>query len=212
MPTPAQIQTLLDLLATRTPVVVIETHEETRVLALFAEVAKRTDREVWSWSVSRGLRVAHGLKLSLLDFGKKEDGSSNANDTKELPQALAQIERLDAAAIVLLLDVHPYLSNPVITRAMKELALKCEKDGRQLVLVGHDLDLPSELSPFSSCFEVEPMTLERVQKVFTAEMSRLRGQTGRDVSGCRETLQSLLAPHGRPARGLGAPHGAPGLE
>ncbi|GAB4557471.1 MAG: AAA family ATPase [Rhizobacter sp.] len=192
MPTPAQTQTLLDLLATRTPVLVIETHEEPRVLALFAEVAKRTDREVWSWSVSRGLRVAHGLKLSLLDFGKKEDGSSNANDTKELPQALAQIERLDAAAIVLLLDVHPYLSNPVITRAMKELALKCEKEGRQLVLVGHDLDLPNELSPFSSRFEVEPMTLERVQKVFTAEMGRLRGQSGRDVSGCRDTLQSLL--------------------
>lgn len=191
MPTPAQTQALHDLLSTRTPLVVVETHEEPRLLALFAEVSRRTEREVWTWSVSRGLRVAHGLKLSLVDWGKDDD-AAGAGDTKELPAALAQIERLKPAAIVLLLDVHPYLSNPVITRAIKELALKCESQGRQLVLVGHDIALPGELSPYASRFDVEPMTLERVQKLFSAELDRVRGQSGRDVSGCRDTLQSLL--------------------
>ncbi|MFG6428468.1 AAA family ATPase [Roseateles sp. LYH14W] len=191
MPTPEQTQSLLDLLSTRTPLVVIETHEEARVMALFTEVSKRSEREVWHWSASRGLRVAHGLKLSLLDFGGSKD-MAGAAETKELPAALEQIDRLQPGAIVLLLDVHPYLSNPLITRAIKELALKCESQGRQVVLVGHEIALPGELAPFASRYEIEPMTLERVKTLFSAEMARQRDQSGREVGGCRDTLQSLL--------------------
>jgi len=190
MPTPSQVETLRSLLDTRTPIVVIETHEEPRVMALFERIAAQTDREVWTWSVSRGLRVAHGLKLSLVDF--KSDSQPDANDTKELPQALTEIERMRAAALVVLLDIHPYLSNPVITRAMKELALKAEAKGLQLIFVGHDIELPDELAPFASRFEVEPMTLDRVKSLFNEEMARQRQKSGREVVGQRQTLDSLL--------------------
>ena len=69
MPTPAQVDSLAELLATRAPIVVIETHDERRVSALFGLVAQRGGREVWQWSASRGLRVAHNLKLELADLG-----------------------------------------------------------------------------------------------------------------------------------------------
>ena len=68
MPTPAQADALAELLATRTPIVVVETHDERRVLALFALLAQRGKREVWQWSASRGLRVAHNLRLALADL------------------------------------------------------------------------------------------------------------------------------------------------
>ena len=190
MPTPPQVETLLTLLETKTPIVVIETHEEPRVMALFERIAAQTEREVWTWSVSRGLRVAHGLKLSLGDF--QGDSQPDANATKELPDALAAVERMRTAAVVVFLDIHPYLSNPVITRAMKELALKAESKGLQLVFVGHDIALPDELTPFASVFEVEPMTLNRVKTLFNEEMARQRQKTGRDVVGQRQTLDSLL--------------------
>ena len=154
MPTQPQIDSLRTLLETRTPVVVIETHEEPRVMALFERIAAQMQREVWTWSVSRGLRVAHGLKLSLSDIGTESHADAGA--TKELPDALAQVERMKTAALVIFLDIHPYLSNPVITRAMKELALKAESRGLQLVFVGHDIELPDELAPFTSTFELEP--------------------------------------------------------
>lgn len=190
MPTPPQVETLLTLLETKTPIVVIETHEEPRVMALFERIAAQTEREVWTWSVSRGLRVAHGLKLSLGDF--QGDSQPDANATKELPDALAAVERMRTAALVVFLDIHPYLSNPVITRAMKELALKAENKGLQLAFVGHDIELPDELTPFASVFEVEPMTLNRVKTLFNEEMARQRQKTGRDVVGQRQTLDSLL--------------------
>jgi AAA+ superfamily predicted ATPase len=191
MPTPAQVDALTELLATRTPIVVIETHDERRVAALFGLVAQRGNREVWQWSASRGLRVAHNLKLELADMGTGPLGA-DANDTKELPQALAQVEKLKGNALVLFLDIHPFLSNPVITRAMKELALKTEARGLQIVFVGHDIRLPDELAPYASRFELEPMTLERIKTLFSEELQLRRQRSGGDLAGERATLESLM--------------------
>ncbi len=190
MPTPATIESLSELLATRTPIVVIETHDERRVMALFGLAAQRNNREVWQWSASRGLRVAHNLQLALADIDS--GAHADANITKELPEALAAADKLKANALVLFLDVHPYLSNPVIARGMKELALKAESKGLQLVFVGHDILLPDELAPYSSRFELEPMTLERVKAMFNDEVQARRQRGGSDLMVERTTLDSLL--------------------
>lgn len=185
-----QVDDLFSLLDTKTPIVMIETHEEKRVLALFERIAARTQREVWTWSANRGLKIAHGLKLSLTEFNTNP--AVDDADTKQLPDALQQIDRLSTAALVVFLDVHPYLSNPLITRAMKEIALKAEARGQQMVLVGHDIPLPGELVPFTSRFELEPMTIDLVKKLFKEEVDRHNGREGQNISGCRKTLDSLL--------------------
>jgi AAA+ superfamily predicted ATPase len=190
MPLLQQVDDLFSLLDTKTPIVMIETHEEKRVLALFERIAARTQREVWTWSASRGLKIAHGLKLSLTEFNTTP--AVDDADTKQLPDALQQIDRVSTAALVVFLDVHPYLSNPLITRAMKEIALKAEGRGQQMVLVGHDIPLPGELVPFTSRFEVEPMTIDLVKKLFKEEVDRHNGREGQNISGCRKTLDSLL--------------------
>jgi AAA+ superfamily predicted ATPase/CheY-specific phosphatase CheX len=190
MPTPAAVESLAELLATRTPIVVIETHDERRVMALVGLVAQRNGREVWQWSASRGLRVAHNLKLELadLDGGKHADAAA----TQELPQALAAAEKLKGNTLVMFLDIHPYLSNPVIARGMKELALKAESKGVQLLFVGHDVRLPDELAPYASRFELEPMTLERVKALFNEETQARRQRSAADLQGERSVLDSLL--------------------
>ena len=74
---------------------------------------------------------------------------------------------------------------------MKELALRCEAKGLQLVFVGHDVKLPEELAPLTSRFDIEPMTLERVKALFNDELKRRR-ERGRTSTGSRATLDSLL--------------------
>ena len=189
MPTPSQADALASLLDTHTPIVVVQTHEETRVLALAEAVARRTQRALWVWSASRGLRALHGLKLSLVDKGTQ--GHPGATDTLELPVALAAVNRLEGPALVLLLDLHPYLNHPVTVRALKDLALKCETSQVQLGFVGHAVAVPDELQPWASRFELEPMTPERVAVVLQQEITRQRGRSGQDVAGCQRTLTSL---------------------
>lgn len=190
MPTPQQIEALQALLDTRSPITLVETHDEPRVLALFAAAAKKNGRELWTWSAASGLRVTQGLKLQLLDMAPAKDATP-PEDTKQLPEALAAIERLREPALVLLLDIHPFLSNPVITRGLKELALRCEAKGLQLVFVGHDITLPEELAPLTGRFDIEPMTLERVKALFNEELKRRR-EAQQPATGSRATLDSLL--------------------
>ena len=55
--TPSQADALVELLDTHVPIVVLQTHEEKQVLALAEAVARRTQRALWTWSASRGLRA-----------------------------------------------------------------------------------------------------------------------------------------------------------
>jgi ATPase family associated with various cellular activities (AAA) len=189
MPTAAQVDALVELLGTHVPVVVLRTHDEKRVLALAEAAARRTQRALWSWSASRGLKALHGMKLRLADAGA--GGHPGGGATLELPAALKAIEQLDGPALVLLLDIHPFMNHPVTTRALKELALRAESSQVQLAFVGHAVELPEELAPWAAPFEIEPMTPARVAAVLTEEITRQRGRSGRDVAGCQRTLESL---------------------
>ncbi|MEP7280484.1 MAG: AAA family ATPase [Rubrivivax sp.] len=189
-PTPSQADALAELLDTHTPIVVLQTHEEKQVIGLAEAVARRSGRALWTWSASRGLRAQHGLRLSLLDKGT--ESHPDAADTKELPAALAAVERLEGPALVLMLDIHPYLNEPVTVRALKDLALKCESSGVQLGFVGHAVSLPKELVPWGAAFDLEPLTPERVRVLFREEITRQRGRAGRDVAGSQRILESLL--------------------
>ncbi len=191
MPTPAQADALAELLATRTPIVIVETHDERRITALVALLAQRGKREVWQWSASRGLRVAHNMRLALTEMGSSATGADAAN-TRELPAALAAVEQLKGDVLVLLLDIHPYLSNPVVTRALKELALHTESRGLQLMFTGHDIHLPGELAPYASRFMLEPMTLGRIKTLFSEELQARRLRSGGDLAGERAMLDSLM--------------------
>jgi ATPase family associated with various cellular activities (AAA) len=189
MPSPQQIDSLDDLIHTATPVVVLETHEEKRVVALFSAVCKRQERALWTWSAAAGLKVVQGLKLALLDWKPEKEGE--AEDTKELPAALQAVAKMKEPAVVLLLDVHPYLSNPLVARGIKELALQAEPRKVQLALVGHEIAVPEELVPYVSRFDVEPMTLDRVKAVFNDEIARHRQRKGQGVRGDAAVVSPL---------------------
>jgi ATPase family associated with various cellular activities (AAA) len=189
MPTAPQVEALTELLATQVAISVLRTHDEKRVLALAEAVARRTQRALWSWSASRGLKALHGMKLKLLDQGV--EAHPGGSGTLELPAALKAIDALEGPALVLLLDIHPYLNNPVTTRALKELALKSETSHVQLAFVGHAVELPDELSPWAVPFELETMTPARVATVLREEITRQQGRSQRDVAGCQRTLESL---------------------
>lgn len=189
MPTESQASALQDLLDTHVPIAVLQTHDEARVLALAEAVARRTQRALWAWSASNGLRALQGLKLRLVEQGAESHPS--ASDTHELPAALKAIATLQGPALVLLLDIHPYLNNPVTLRTLKDLALASERTEVQLAFVAHALTVPDELQPWTAAFEIEPMTPERVRAVLREEVTRQRSRSGRDVAGCQRTLESL---------------------
>src|SRR5262245_16169863 len=126
-----EIQTLL---ASRVPLVLVESREETRVIELVRDAAMRAQRGrnwgVFQWTVTEGL-----LRVDV-DMG-------GAQHTLAQPeQLLRHIRATTMAGIYVLLDFHPYLENPLFVRTIKDIAQDYDKCARTLVLISYEVKLP----------------------------------------------------------------------
>jgi hypothetical protein len=95
------------LIESHVPILVIESHEEKRILRLFGELALGVGRPAYSWSVTEGLK-----RIDLLDFPV-------SGPTEDAAAALAQIKSTREPGIYLLLDFHPYLDDPINVRLLR---------------------------------------------------------------------------------------------
>jgi ATP-dependent 26S proteasome regulatory subunit len=147
------------ILESRVPLIVVETHDENRFLQFLLRVimggATASYRPLFRWSVTNGLQR--------LDI-KMDPQPTHADPD----QALRHIRAVDQPGVYVLLDMHPYLQNPLHVRLLKDIALQAGEKRQTLVLVSHALDLPAELQHFAARFEMRlPDDNERAQIVTT---------------------------------------------
>jgi hypothetical protein len=131
------------VLESGTPLIVIETTDEARVLEVLREIAVSRSassyRPLFRWSITDGLQR---LDLDL------EAQRHNA----EPEEALRHIRAVAKPGIYALLDFHPFLQEPVHIRLLKDIALAADSAKVTLLLIGHRLDIPHELSGFTARF------------------------------------------------------------
>jgi ATP-dependent 26S proteasome regulatory subunit len=134
------------ILDSRVPLVVVETHDEGRFLDFLTGVvtARATVdyRPLFRWSVTEGLQR--------LDI-EMEPQLTNA----EPEQVLRHIRAVEQPGIYALLDFHPYMQEPVHVRLLKDIAIQAQERQQTLVLVSHELELPSELQHMAASFEMK---------------------------------------------------------
>jgi len=125
------------LLASRFSIIVIESREEARVLDLVRTAAGRVRRPrgwaLFQWTVTEGLN-----RLDV-DLGGPQKIYS------EPAVLLKHLKATPAAGIYVLCDFHPYLSDPINVRLLKDIAQSYEQVPRTIVLMSHELTLPQEL-------------------------------------------------------------------
>ncbi len=131
------------ILKSRVPIVLVNTHDETRFLeflqGITAEASAEDYRPLFRWSVTDGLQR---LDIDL------EPQLHNADPD----QVLKHIRSVKQPGTYVLLDFHPYLKDPVHIRLLKDIALASEDGSRTLILVSHDMELPEELERLAAHF------------------------------------------------------------
>ncbi|TPW12234.1 MAG: ATPase AAA, partial [Halothiobacillaceae bacterium] len=135
------------ILRSHAPIIVVATHEEERALRLLQAAAAGSNRDITKWTITTGLENSAAPTLQLQDLHTE-------SPTTEPPAALQRIKNQKRPGIFALLDFHPYLSEPLIIRLLKEIALSAPVTGHVVVLISHHIDLPDELSRFSAHFEL----------------------------------------------------------
>jgi hypothetical protein len=175
------------IIKSRFPLVVVETFEEVRVLALLENFANLQELALFTWSVTDGLL-------------RKNFRQDRPQQTFQLIDALRHIEQSPQDGLFVLLDTHPWISDPVVVRLMKDIIGAHERTSRTLILVSHRLDVPPELSRFCARFVVPVPDGEAIRKILRDEMSgwELANQ-GERLRGQKDALELLVQHvHGLP--------------
>ena len=183
----SELQDLASLVRANTPLLVIETPDEARVVDLFRHVLTYVWRAMYRWSITEGLRRVD------LD---SEDPAETAPDISTTLQAIKGHEQ---RGIYLLLDVMPYLGYASSQRMLREIVERRDCLEHTLVLVGARIELPPELEPLAVRFALrlpdEPTLLKMVKDEVALYV---RENGGRRVEVDSEALGAIV----RNLRGL----------
>ncbi|HEY6105636.1 MAG TPA: AAA family ATPase, partial [Anaeromyxobacteraceae bacterium] len=106
------------------------------------ELATEHGKSLLTWSVTRGLKRAGGARGAPVDGGK---------DPVEM---LGLVERLPDPSLVVLKDFHPFLSDPTVVRALRELARGLKATFTTVILLSPTLTIPPELEKEVSVLDV----------------------------------------------------------
>jgi ATP-dependent 26S proteasome regulatory subunit len=123
------IETLLLNIRARYPFVYLLTWEEKRAHVGIADVAKRTGRALWTWSVAAGLTS----RVEVLD------------DTGPPEAALDAIRDMTDPVLVVLHDFHHYIAAPKVQRRMRDLSELLARREQCLILLSPQATVPREL-------------------------------------------------------------------
>ncbi len=162
------MQELHDLelvLTSQTPIVVIESSEEQRLLHLFARLGLRLPHPSYKWTIIDGLQRLEA------DFGSQKF-------TADPPDVLKHIRALTKPGFFLLLDFHHYLDDPLHIRLIKEIAHGYETTARTLVFLSHEFEIPPELKHLTARFQLQLPGRDRIRELINEEARRWRKLPG----------------------------------
>ncbi|MBU2676097.1 MAG: AAA family ATPase [Gammaproteobacteria bacterium] len=141
------------IMRSRTPIVVIETQDEARMLELLQSMAIQSASETYTplfrWTITDGLQR---IDISL------EPQALNSAPT----DVLKHIRAVSKPGIYVLLDFHPFIEDPVHVRLIKDICIQHRNVRRQIVLLSHEIRIPSELESYCARFDMNlPSEQER---------------------------------------------------
>ncbi len=176
------------VLRSRTPIIVIETRDEARILEMLQAISIGASGQnylpLFQWTVTDGLQR---LDIDL------EPQAINSQPT----DVLKHIRAVSKPGIYVLLDFHPFLEDPIHVRLIKDVCIRYRETPRQIILISHTVKLPAELEAFSARFDMSlPSEKERrniVRKVADEWVADNPGARVKADSKAHEMLIQNLA-------------------
>src|SRR5688572_23516168 len=172
------------LLASHFALIVIESREENRVLRLITEASIKAVRgrnwAIFQWTVTEGLRRAD------VDMGAPQ------RTVSEPAQLLRHLKATPMAGIYVLIDFHPYLSDPMNVRMIKDIAQGYEKVPRTIVLLSHEVTVPQELEHLTARLKLRVPTRNERAMVVQKVASTWQQANGRSVKMDPVALEQLI--------------------
>lgn len=177
------------LVRSRVPIIVLETHDESRALEMLTRLAVKETLPLFNWSATEGLQQ--------LGFGAGMPGAEE--DLADPEPMLVSIKKRREPGLYVLCDLHPWLKEPRVVRLLKDVALRYREVGHTVVLLSHRLEIPPELTRLVARVEMSLPDEEEIMAIVREEArSWQEANNGRKVKTDSRTLAQLM----RSLRGL----------
>lgn len=144
------------LIRSSTPLIVIQTHEELRLMGQIGPIIRQLQKPFFRWTVTEGLQR--------LDV----DMPAQLHNNKPL-ELLTQIKLTRQAGLYILLDFHPFLDDPVNVRLLKDIAQMHADTPHTLILISHEITVPPELERYCVHFELALPDRDVIETVIRKE-------------------------------------------
>ena len=186
----SELQDLTALIRANTPLIVIETQDEGRVVELFRQALSQVWRALYRWSITEGLRR--------IDMDREDE----AEGPPDASAALQAMKLAEQRGIYLLLDFHPYLGYASSQRQLRDLVQRRHCQPHVVVLVGGKVELPPELEASAVRFNPRLPDANALLKMVREEATDYaRENGGRRVEADGEAVQQIV----RNLQGLSLP-------
>jgi ATP-dependent 26S proteasome regulatory subunit len=160
-----ELNDLITLIKSRTPIIVVETEDEVRANELIRYASQHLKQNFYRWSVADGLTMGNNVQQT--DRGYQEP-----------IELLRYLWGLKYPGVFLLLDFHPFINDPKNIRIIKEIALRTDQTQQIIVFLSVKFDLPGELNTFAAHFELELPTREIIEKIICSQVKNWSIQNG----------------------------------
>ncbi|WP_397571426.1 AAA family ATPase [Schlesneria sp. T3-172] len=140
------------------PLLFLRTNEEDRWERKLTELALETERNLVTWTITRGLQP---------DVSHASDNPVSATRLLEL------LSNFPEGHLFLLKDFHPYLTDPVILRRVRDLLPELVRQKKTLLLFGPVMQVPVELEKDSVRIELPLPGYEDLREQFDQTIGEL---------------------------------------
>ncbi len=176
-----ELQDLAALVRANTPLIVIETPDEGRVVELFRRLLLDVFRALYRWSITEG--------MCRLDIDREDppEGAPDATST------LRTIQQSNQRGIYLLLDFVPYLGYAGTQRQLREIVQRRNCEAHTIVLVGTRIELPPGLDELALRFELhlpDANAMLKMVKEVATDYAKENG--GRTVTFEAEAVRTIV--------------------
>jgi AAA+ superfamily predicted ATPase len=178
--TESPLQDFLAIIRSRTPLIAVESNEEPEIVSLVRQIAHKHQMRAFRWTVTEGLQA----------FDPNDQPTQSVVKSSE---ALNYIRVNASNSLFVLLDFHPYLDDAVHIRHLKDIALSYRKHYSTVILVGHALQVPKELRPFTASFQLPLPTVGELRRIVYDAAADWGAENGRlEVATTNKAIELLV--------------------
>src|SRR5882724_8391819 len=189
------IDRLRVLLDSSTPIVVMETVEESRAVRLVRLACQGLNLASFEWTIASGLVRSgmagsgmaagasagdFGIEHGLPPGGYSQDAYAAAQaqgnmiyDTRDPAKVLGHMEGLTVEGAFILKDFHRHLEDPVVVRRLRDVGQKFQTNRRTLILTAPSIQIPPELASLVEYLELPLPDRARLRQIVEEMVVRI---------------------------------------